>query len=412
MERKCQRAIRYNFKNVIAMISQLIKNIISYKNKLSSEQSFYQNILLNKHLIILLFLLNASFFYGVFIDKSVPFQGIGWADQSLYTDTVTSLKSFNLPSQHQLQYAIWYPLLGVLGSIFTHNYPFLLVSYFLYILSAIFVFIAFKNLSTPRWALAFCTMLFYWQGTVRCLYYPSEIFFIPWNNQVLFFSYAFFLWIFTCKIGKLPSNNLLTVISFVSAISIGSREESVLFILPLLFAFLVLNRVNFKKYLLVIILMCTFISPQIIAKYNAFSSILNTARQDSYNTILTKKYFQIDQLKRNVNEVLIDSSRSKVPIFQRKALFQASPWLWLSIFGFIYIFFKKKYTIALKIYILMSFFLLTFYLSGVNMSAQKLAYHCIRYITPSLIAMNLSIVLLVRDLLLIPQKHLNRFRMK
>lgn len=370
---------------------------------------------------ILLVVLTASFIYGWFYDSSKPVAGIGWADQTLYKETVDTLLSGHLPTAHQLHYAVGYPLLGVIGGLFIPSQPFLLISYLLLMGSALFCYFAVKKLMGVFWALLFCGLLFLWDGIGRTLYTASELFVIPWNNQVLFFAISFFFWLYVTQLKKSVSHRTVIITAFISGLTLLTREESALFVLPLLVFFLSYNKVSKKMWLISFLIMAVMYTPQLIAKQNALGSIFASGRSFSYGSAISKHYLQPEMLYRNTWEVLIDSERlinkPPNPVIQewcdelpegacapseatiKPALLESMPWLWLGFMGMAYVLISKRYSIGLKVFILITAVgVLVFYLSGSNMAWQKLQYHCLRYISPSFIALNLGVVVALNQL--------------
>jgi len=109
------------------------------------------------------------------------------------------------------------------------------------------------------------------------------------------------------------------------------------------------------------------------------------------------KYINIRRFFSNLKTVIIDARLSSVPWdeIRRKALFQSSPWLWLSIPGLFFIFALKK-NFQIKLLTVFALMLFVFYVSGPNMNEKKLKFHCIRYISASLIMFNYSIINLLK----------------
>jgi hypothetical protein len=64
--------------------------------------------------------------------------------------------------------------------------------------------------------------------------------------------------------------------------------------------------------------------------------------------------------------------------------------------------------VGLKLFTGVSLFLMIFYLSGINMSVQKLAFHCLRYISPSFIILNLAVVVVIKEVLSVLRRGMKR----
>ena len=142
--------------------------------------------------IILLVAVVSSFIHGWYFDHSVPQSGRGWADQNLYLGASERLAEGDLPTATQLHFSVGYPLLGAIGGLLYRADPFMLVSLLLLVASTLFCYFAVRKLYGQYWAMLFSFLLLWWDGYARSLHTASEIFVIPWNNQVLYFSFAFF----------------------------------------------------------------------------------------------------------------------------------------------------------------------------------------------------------------------------
>lgn len=339
----------------------------------------------------------ASFLYGWYIDDSKPRAGTGWADQGLYTTVTDRLAHTMLPTPGQLHFSIGYSTLGIVGKFFFANDPFVLVSFSLLMASAVFCFLAVKHLFGTLWSLAFCALLFYWDGAARSFHYSADLFAVPWNNQVLFFAMAFFFWLLITRSQKSASRLLLIVLGLITGLCLITREESILFTLPLATGFLWLTKSNWKQYLLVggIVGLCFL--PQAAVKASVLGSLAESGHDTGYSQT-AGKYFQPRNLYRNTWETLIDSKHFNEPQATRGALLKAAPWLWLSPIGLGFILFTKRYGGGLKLFTIVSCFLIIFYLSGSNMSAQKLQFHCLRYISPGFITLNFAVLVVANEI--------------
>lgn len=347
-------------------------------------------------LVLALVVLCFSFFHGWYFDQSKKQGGAGWADQETYTSTVETLASGELPTTWQLHFAIGYPALGVAGHLVSSEDPFMAVSLVLLLTSATFCFLAVRHLLGTVWALLFSFLLFYWDGVARTLHFSSEIFAVPWNNQVLFFVFAFYFWLFVTQLKKPPGWKLLVATGIISGLCFVTREESILFIAPALTGFFWLTKSNWKQWLLVFGIVGVCFLPQLAVKYHTLGSVTESGHDAGYSQTLDK-YLQPQQLYDNTWEVLIDSNHFNGPKNVRKALFQAAPWLWLAPIGLLIVLISKRYPKGLKVFTILSLWLLVFYLSGSNMSAQKLQFHCLRYIAPAFIALNFGVIVVLYE---------------
>ncbi len=140
--------------------------------------------------------------------------------------------------------------------------------------------------------------------------------------------------------------------------------------------------------------------PQLIVKYQVFGSLTESGHDSSYSQT-AKNYFSFSQLKKNVWETLIDSKHYGEEGVARPALLQVAPWLWLAPIGMLIMLLSTRYPLGIKLFVIISSLLIIFYLSGANMSAQKLQFHCLRYISPGFIVLNLGVVVLVREIWLL-----------
>lgn len=333
------------------------------------------------------------FIYGYFFDKSHSIDGSGWADQDLYKATVDNLIQFKLPTVGQLHFAIGYPLLGVFGYLFSPNHPFAVVSYMLMLSSALFCFSAAKKLIGRNWALFFVFLTFVFYLGIKSIQYAPEVFFVPWNNQVLFFAFSFFFWLLVTQTQK-NRPALYVLASVVSGVSIMTREESVIFVVPLLIAYLYLTKVNWKKLLVCAVILLISLAPQAIVKQKVLGSATRGGNDRSYGTV-SEKYLKPSLFVRNMKEVVVYSGRDEN--VRRPALLQAAPWLLISPFGFLLILLGRKWPLGLKIFVVISAGLFIFYISGANMSAKKLKFNCLRYIAPSFIMLNFTTVVAIKE---------------
>ena len=112
----------------------------------------------------------------------------------------------------------------------------------------------------------------------------------------------------------------------------------------------------------------------------------------------SKRYLRPSKFVENVEETIIDSNRFTHLDAQRRALLEAAPWLLLSPIGMGFIIFSKRYPLGLKLFLGVSLVIAAFYLSGENMSAAKLKYHCLRYISSTFIILNFSVIVAAKEI--------------
>jgi len=207
---------------------------------------------------------------------------------------------------------------------------------------------------------------------------------------------------------------LLVASSLVAGLAFVTREESIIFSLLLLGSFLIISKARLTDWLLVGVIGLLCFTPQLYAKWRVLGSVTASGRDNSYTNV-KDEYLQPSLLYRNGWEVLVDSRRyadsplhpaiqkqctrpgSCPPEPAREALFYEAPWLWLSPLGLIIVFSSKKYKRGIKIFAGVSLILMLFYLSGANMSAQKLKFHTLRYISPAFIMLNLGVVIVAKE---------------
>lgn len=348
-------------------------------------------------LVVMLALALTSFIYGWYFDMSKPVAGRGWSDQTSYLIATNRLSSLELPKADELHFAVGYPLLGVVGKIFYGNDPFVVVSLILFVGSITLSFKAAKTLFGTPWALLFSLLLLSWDFVGRSFNFATELFIVPWNNQMLFFLMSFYFWLFTTKAREKPSWRLMLTVGFLSGFVFLSREEAILFIIPAVTLFVFLTKAGLKKLVVSFLIIGLLFLPQILVKLNAYGSVTKSGRSDSYSDVRSH-YLRQDLLLRNIKEVVVNSDYASGSGADRSALLQAAPWLWLSPIGLIIILSLKKYPQGLRAYILISLILILFYLSGANMSAEKLRFNCLRYIAPGMIALNLGTLVFAKEL--------------
>lgn len=363
----------------------------------------------NWQFVVVLVLMTVSFLYGWYFDRTFPHAGKGMTDQALYRGILEQLKNGNLPSSGQLHYTIGYSLLGLLPSFLLPQDPFVIVSYLLLLGTIVFAFLSVKKLLGSYWALAFTLLLIYWPGSARSLVFLPEVFAIPWNNQALIFCFAYFLWLLTNKISSPASWRLILISAFIAGYTFLVREEAILFVLPLMGSFLYLTKANLKKWVVAGLIIILCFTPQLLIKQYVLGSITSSGRITKRGGTLgysqiKDRYLQPELLSRNVKQTIVDSNG----VGNRLSLLQAAPWLILGFVGSTIIIFSKKYPRGLKYFVLVSGGLGVFYLSGDNMSAVKLQFHCLRYISPAFLALNLGVIVSIREFSVLAEKNINQ----
>jgi hypothetical protein len=352
----------------------------------------------NAILIGLLLALSASFYYGWFHDGSHAVGGVGWYDQTAYSDTARYLADFHWPLAEMLHYAPGYSLLAAPSAWLWRDDPFWLTSYTLLIGSAALCYRAARTMLGPVLSSLFLVSMFAWDGHARSFAYISELFAVPWNNQVVFFAFAFFFWLLTTRRDRPLTMPLLMAIGAVGGLLATTREEGVLFCLPLAIAFLVYKHASLRAWLTTVGTAIVVALPGLAIKQHALGNIFSAGpgrREQSYSGT-AHSYFSPANFARNVRDVVVDADFAKVSA-RRDALFESSPWLWLGLVGIIIVFVSRRYHLLTKLWVAMSLLLIAFYLSGGNVSAAKLKVHCIRYITPGLIAVHFGVAVAIAE---------------
>jgi hypothetical protein len=342
-------------------------------------------------LCVLLVALTASFVYGWNLDPSTA-GADSWADQGLYTRTATDLANWRLPEAGAFHYQVTYPLLGALGSFLFPNDPFLPISFVLFLGSAGFLYLGARPRIGWIWSAVFVIAVFAWDLVGRTFNYASELFVIPWNNQIAFFALAFFFWLLGNRI-ELPAvvpDWIFGVAGLITGITVGAREEMALFVLPLFGYVLVKTRASPARWAMGIGGAVAGYLPHLVIKVLVLGTAAGSGRQAGYLDLLTG-YMSWDRLSINVLDVLVDSSARGLDA-DRVALLQAAPWLWLSPIGLALYLTVSNRDKPMQLFILVSVALCLFYLAGPNMSLQKLRFHCLRYIAPAFIALNFGTI--------------------
>lgn len=339
----------------------------------------------------LVLLVALSFGYGWWMDDSVPRGGVGWADQSLYRGATNRLASGHLPTAGMLHYQLGYTAAAAVLQILLPGDPFAWLSFVLLMSSAVLVFLGAVRLMPTFFAAIAVIGTLAWDFQGRTFESAAELFVIPWNNQVVFFAFAFFFWLFVRRDSR-PGGVTLRVYlaaAFVAALCVATRNETVLFMVPLLVAFLVATRAGRWEWIATLLVACAVLTPELLVRATVLGSPFDSGRPKAYSE-LASSYLDPGRLLRNVRLVLVNSSWDGPPPGGRQAILQASPWLWVAPVGLGVLTVRLGRRSLTTLFLLVSAALLVFYLAGTNMSVSKLQFHCIRYVTPALISLNIA----------------------
>jgi hypothetical protein len=186
---------------------------------------------------------------------------------------------------------------------------------------------------------------------------------------------------------------IVVAIGVVGGLLVTTREESVLFVVPLAVVYLLYRHVALRDWIWCAVAAALAALPALIVKTAVLGSPFASGRTAGY-TGTADHYFSMSRLIRNLSETIISANNAAVDP-HRTALFQASPWLWLAPVGLVIIFASRRFTPLMKWWTGISLFLIAFYLSGNNVSAAKLKFHCLRYMSPGYIALNLAVVVVL-----------------
>lgn len=341
---------------------------------------------------LLLAALLSSFLYGWYGDGSTPPAGLGWADQNLYTLVANHLASFQLPPAGAFHYQMGYPLMGALGHQVVPSDPFMPVSLGLLLASATFGYLAVRSLLAWPFAALFLVSLFAWDLVGRSFTFASELFVVPWNNQVIFFAVCFYFWVIAARVAKgSPMTVPLAVaVGGVAGVSIMTREEMALFIVPLVAFILYRSKASPMLWALTGGVMVVAYLPHLLLKWAAVGDVASTARRRGYLQVLGD-YIDPLRLGRNLVDVVFDSSLRGLAA-RRPAILQAAPWLWLAPIGLVMYLVSRAESLAVKVFLVWSGVVFLFYLGGENVSHHKMQFHCIRYLTPGFPALHFGVV--------------------
>jgi hypothetical protein len=197
--------------------------------------------------------------------------------------------------------------------------------------------------------------------------------------------------------------------SIIAGATFLAREEAIVFMIPMSSMFLLATKVNWRKWVLCYAIIILGFVPQLVIKQQVLGSVVSTGRVSKKSgslsyTDVRSRYLQPNLFKRNLKQTIINSG----PGSARPALLQEAPWLAVGFLGLVFVMFSKRYPFGLKLFILSSAGLTVFYLSGNNMSAVKLSFHALRYVSPALIVLNLGLVIAVREVSRLAESVLKR----
>ncbi|MDZ7695464.1 MAG: hypothetical protein U5R49_00580 [Deltaproteobacteria bacterium] len=339
-------------------------------------------------LLIIISLIVGSFIYGWYFDNSKPIAGFGFFDQTYYYKVSNKLAN-NIPlSLNDFHFQMGYSILGAIVYKIFPDDPFMIISLTLLIGSVIFNYYGARYYFNYKFSVLFIMLLFFRYGPARCLYYAQDIFLIPWNNQIPFFCFSVFFWVFS-KSPKSLSFGEAVFVSMVSGYTVTTRLESAVFVFPLWV--LAIYKLSTTQKCFLFILFLAAASPHFVIQKIYMDTMFDNVRAaDKGLNYLDKlsSYLSFEQFKNNIIDVIFNSSYRKFPNIDRLALLQAAPWLWLAPVGFL-LFLLRLYRRSghLILFFIISLWLFTFYLAGENMDIWNLKFHCLRYISPSYIAL-------------------------
>lgn len=387
--------MRKNGRNVLAQFKQVGHRLLfSPEAKVKIKSSL--------PIVAVIVFVSISFIFAWFRDPVGG--GLGWSDQAAYIDMTKDIVNGN---PLYLHFSVGYSLLAVpLHAVGIDN-PFRIISYVLLLGSALFCYVAVRRMLGVGYGLLFIALLFFWDFQVRTFNYSMELFAVPWNNQVFYFVVAYSFWAIVDAWQRRYRKGRTPLFAILVGLSVVTRPESVLFVLPLLVAYLVKIRPARKTIFISASLCLLMLAPQAIA--NNFED--RNLKPDRTVDSALSEYFHLALLKRNTWEVLIDSRHYGNPSppqyatnvhednYQlggpdprRESVLRTSWWLWMAPFGIILLLASRRVSWGVKIFMLSVITMLLFYLSGANMSGHKLQFHCIRYIAPAFIGLNFSVV--------------------
>lgn len=340
---------------------------------------------------LLVILLSASFYHGWYLDDSKPISGTGWADQTLYRSVADKLAGGIPLSKGDFHYQMGYPILGSIALLLGFEDPFAVVSYCLLLLSGLFLLFGALKHFRPVFVALFLTMVFIRLGDVRKLDYAAEVFMLPWNNQFLFFALSVYFYAYSADTNFRHKGAFLIFIGLVTGWTIGTREESAIFLLPLLFIYFLKVSASRIQILTTLVTVFAAYSPNLVIKYHTFGVLFDNVRPTDHGAGYVEKlatYLDFDRFRANFFDVLVNSSHSEGDNAGRLAILQANSWFYLSLIGLPLMLYSPKNKRYILVYLGIVLSLLVFYMAGENMSLQKLRFHCLRYVSPAWIALS------------------------
>jgi hypothetical protein len=154
-----------------------------------------------------------------------------------------------------------------------------------------------KSLFLLYWLPAFATpTVRYWRCRLvlvgrrrQDLEHATEVFLTPWNNQVGFFAFALYFWLFSRgRAAELPAW-LFPTVGAVTGLTVATREEYLLFLFPLEAAFLIFARHRKRDLMTFVIAAVGGYLPQLLIKMGVTGELLSTARVTDGGASYTEK---------------------------------------------------------------------------------------------------------------------------
>jgi len=371
------------------------------------------------YLICLVIIISSVlFYYGYFIDASKPVSGLGWADQSYYLKVAKKIANGEELIQSDFHYQINYSLFGSFFIIMGLDHPFAAVSFIFLIFSVIFLYLGARFLFDVKLTLLFLLLIFYFSGDVRLLDSATKIFFVPWNNQVIFFAVSVFYFLFmkkafsnACKLASDWRGNfklLFFVIPFITGFTVGAREESAILLIPLIIYIYRSYKAPLKWQFMGFAIILIAYSPNLYFKYMVFNELfINVRPGDGAKSYYDKLLAYNDGLRfiQNLQGLIFNSSLTGEDPAGRLALLQSNPFFYLSLPGIIVLLVHAYQGLKglgnhgckmiICVYLISVVLMAIFYLSGENMSVYKLRFHCLRYISFVWIPLSFFVVYLI-----------------
>jgi hypothetical protein len=263
--------------------------------------------------------------------------------------------------------------------------------------SAVFLYRGARVLLNSIWLAAlFLIILFAWDLQAGTLNSVSEVFAVPWNNQVQFFAMAFFFWLYTARVDKPMDRRILISIGAIAGFTTMTREESVLFTVPLAAFYLWFHRATLRDWTTAAISAIVAGLPGLLIKVLVLGNPFSSGRSGGYGR-QTQLYFSPQQFVENLLGTVVHSDFAPRD-YGRISLFEAQPWLWLAPLGIAIVFASRRFHTLTKVYTGLTTLMLVFYLSGANVTAAKLRYGSLRYLSPGFIVLALGVVVVIQQI--------------